>query len=87
MSAFRSYVDGRPVWVRETDPEDALTPYQRQVMHLLRSHRWNRSRVARQMGVSVQTIQVAIRSIRTRGIDVPEGARRGRDLGPRSRAA
>ena len=85
MSALRAMVDGKPVWIAERDPEDALSPYQRHVMDVLRSHRWNRSRTARQLGVTVPTVQACIRVIRRNGVTVPEGARRGPDLGPRRR--
>lgn len=79
------------VWVLEVDPEHQLTRRQREILHAVRAHAGNRSRAARSLGVTVQTVQYAIRAARLAGARVPPapncGAGRGPDLTPRRRAA
>lgn len=88
MSALRISVPGQPVRiVRDDDPERRLTQRQRDVLAAVRSHRGNRSRAARDLGVTVQSVQFALRAITRRGVRVPRGASRGPDLAPRRRAA
>lgn len=91
MSALRIAVPGRPIeLVRDVDPYEVLTPYQRRTLDLIRAHNGNRSRAARQLGVTVQTVQFTVRRIERRGVSVPPRARhggRGPDLAPRRRAA
>jgi DNA-binding CsgD family transcriptional regulator len=91
MSAIRISVPGRPIeLVRDVDPHEVLTPYQLRTLDLIRAYNGNRSRVARHLGVTPQTVQFTVRRIMRRGVAVPPRARyggRGPDLLPRRRAA
>ncbi len=91
MSALRIARPGRPVeLVVDVDPYAGLTPRQRQALELVRAHNGNRSRAARQLGVTVQTVQFLVRAAKRRGAIVPDRRRaggRGPDLGPRRKAA
>lgn len=91
MSALRIAHPGRPVkLVIDVDHEAGLTPRQRLALELVRAHNGNRCRAARQMGVTVQTVQFLIRAARRRGAMVPDrklSGGRGPDLAPRRRAA
>lgn len=87
MSALRIAVPGQPVrLVRDDDPEWLLTQRQREILAVVRSHRGNRTRAAAQLGVTVQSVQAAMRLVARAGVRVPRGARRGPDLGPRRAA-
>lgn len=87
MSALRFSVPGRPiVLVRDDDPERHLTQRQREVLAAVRAHRGNRTRAARQLGVTVQSVQFALRAAARHGARIPRGARRGPDLGQRGAA-
>lgn len=91
MSALRIAHPGRPLrLIAEVDPDSRLTARQRQAVDLVRAHNGNRSRAARQLGVTVQTVQFLIRAAKRRGAVVPDRQRyggRGPDLGPRRKAA
>jgi hypothetical protein len=64
-------------WFEEVDPYAGLTAHQDRVLEVLRGHRGNRCRAARELGVRVQSIQATVRVI----------ARRGPDLRQRRRSA
>lgn len=88
MSALRISRPGQPVVLIDLrdDPEAVLTPRQRQVLLVLRSVNGNRSRAARELGVTTQHVQDVVRLCHRRGVPVPAGAagRRGRpDLSQR----
>jgi hypothetical protein len=84
MSALRHSVPGQPPrLIPETDPYLGLTPRTRYILDQLRGHNGNRSRTARTLGLTVQTVQRAAKLGREAGVMVPEGHRRGPDLAPR----
>lgn len=87
VSALRVMVDGRPTWKPDTDPYLGLSQRTRYIIDRLRGHNGNRSRTARDIGVTVQTVQRAVRVAAAAGVRVPaapkSGAGRGPDLLPR----
>lgn len=88
MSALRLSQPGLPTrLVIEVDPYWTLTARTRYIVDRLRGHNGNRSRCARDLGVTVQTIQRAARLGIAAGVPVVPaprgGAGRGADLVPR----
>lgn len=83
MSATRAYVDGRPVWVPDADPWTDLTPWQRTCAHAVLARQGNRTRAARDLGVSTTTVQQTVERLARKGLVLPVGKRRGPDLRPR----
>jgi DNA-binding CsgD family transcriptional regulator len=84
VSALRISVPGRPIeLILDVDPWSELTPTQRRVAEAILAHRGSRTAVARELGLSVQTVQGMVRRIRARGVRLPSGAGRGPDLRPR----
>lgn len=88
MSALRVSVPGQPPrLVIDVDPYWSLTPRTRYILDRLRGCNGNRSRTARDLGVTPQTVQRAARLGLAAGVRVPVapsgGAGRGPDLQPR----
>lgn len=88
MSALRLAQPGQPTrLVVEVDPYWSLTPRTRYILDRLRGCNGNRSRTARDLGVTVQTVQRAARLGLAAGVRVTpapkSGAGRGPDLRPR----
>ena len=87
MSAVRVMVDGKPAWREERDPYWSLTQRQRRILDTVRGHNGNRSRAARDLGISFESVQASLRLAAANGTRVPAaprgGAGRGPDLRPR----
>ncbi len=87
MSALRIARRGVPAeLIPDPDCYAGLTSHQLRVIEVLLAHRGNRSRAARQLGVTVQSVQATVRVIARRGAPLPPIARRGPDLRARRRA-
>jgi hypothetical protein len=84
MSALRFSVPGMaPRLIADPDPFSGLTPRQRDVLAAVRAHNGNRSRAARELGVTTAAVQHVIRIATTAGARVPRGATRGPNSVPR----
>lgn len=89
MPLSRLNYPGQPVRlvVDDPDPDEHLTERQRQIVQAVRARNGNRSSAARDLGISVQSVQIALRdAARTGPVRVPPATagRRGRsDLRPR----
>ena len=87
MSGTRVSIPGQhPYLVADADPYALLTPGQLRVVDAVRARNWNRSEAARDLGVTVQSVQVQLRLAREVGFPVPPGVvgrYRRPDLRPR----
>lgn len=88
MSALRIAHPGKPTQIIEQrDPYWSLTQRQRQILDTVRGHNGNRSRAARQLGITFRSVQASLCLAQHAGVRVPPaakgGAGRGPDLRPR----
>ena len=87
MSALRFSAPGCvTIIINEPDPFAGLTRRQGDVLAAVRGCNGNRSRAARTLGISVQSVQASVRLARRAGAPIPRIARRGPDRGSRGRA-
>ena len=80
MSALRYAHPGHETrLVPDKDPYHGLTQRQRQIFDVVRGYSGNRSRAARQLGVTAGRVQHVLRACEKAGMTVPRGATRGPD--------
>lgn len=83
MSALRLSAPGTPTrLIPDPDPYNGLTSRQRHILDVVRGFSGNRSRAARQLGVTVGAVQHTLRACERAGLTIPRGATRGPAIEP-----